>query len=52
LDETLRKLLMRELPVKNVEVDIQFHQPKRDWSAKFSRPTLNLLLLSICPSES
>lgn len=47
LDEALRKLLMRELPVKNGEVNIEFHQPRREWSAKLSRPTLNLFLYDI-----
>lgn len=47
LDETLRQLLIRELPVKNSEVDIKFDQPKRDWSARVSRPTLNLFLHDI-----
>lgn len=47
LDEALRKLLTRELPVKNGEVDIQFHQPRREWSAKLSRPTLNLFLYDV-----
>jgi hypothetical protein len=47
LDEALRKLLVRELPVKNGEVDIQFHQPRREWSAKLSRPTLNLFLYDL-----
>jgi hypothetical protein len=44
LDEVLRQLLIRELPIKNGEVDIAFDQPKREWSARLSRPTLNLFL--------
>ena len=47
LDEALRELLIRELPVKNNEVDIGFDQPKRDWSARLSRPTVNLYLHDI-----
>ena len=47
LDEALRELLIRELPVKNNEVDIAFDQPKRDWSARLSRPTINLYLHDI-----
>jgi hypothetical protein len=46
-DEALRKLLVRELPVKKNEIDIDFHQPKREWSARLSRPTLNLFLYDI-----
>jgi len=47
LDETLRKLLREELPVKNGEIDIQFDQPTREWSAKLSKPTLNLFLYDV-----
>ena len=44
LDEALRQLFIRELPIKNNEVDIAFDQPKREWSARLSRPTINLFL--------
>ncbi len=47
LDDGLRELLLRELPIKNNEVDIAFDQPKRDWSARLSRPTINLYLHDI-----
>lgn len=47
LDRTLESLLVAEMPIKNGEVDIKFDQPKRDWSAKLSRPTLNLFLFDV-----
>ena len=47
LDEVLRQLLIRELPIKNGEVDVEFDQPKREWSGRVSRPTLNLFLYDI-----
>jgi hypothetical protein len=47
LDEALRQLLIRDLPIKNNEVDIAFNQPKREWSSRVSRPTLNLYLYDI-----
>jgi hypothetical protein len=47
LDEVLKKLLIRELPIQNGEVDIQFDQPKREWSSRVSRPTLNIFLYDI-----
>ena len=47
LDESLRQLLIRELPIKNGEVDITFDQPKREWSARLNRPTLNLFLYDV-----
>ncbi len=47
LDETLRRLLVREIPIEDDEVDIQFNQPKREWSAHVSRPTLNIFLYDV-----
>lgn len=44
LDETLRQLLIEDIPIKNGEVDIKFDLPNREWTAKLSRPTLNLYL--------
>jgi hypothetical protein len=44
LDEAMRRLLVREMPIKNAEVNIEFDQPKREWSARLSKPTLNLFL--------
>lgn len=45
LDKALRDLLIRELPIKNGEIDIAFDQPSREWSARIGgRPTLNLFL--------
>ena len=47
LDETLRQLLIAELPIKNGEIDISFDQPKREWSARLTRPTINLFLFDL-----
>ncbi len=47
LDDALRDFLIRELPVRENEVDIAFDQPKREWSARLSRPTINLFLRDI-----
>lgn len=47
LDETLRQLLIAELPIKNGEIDISFDQPKREWSARIGRPTVNLFLYDV-----
>ena len=44
LDEALRELLIRDMPIVNNEVDISFDLPKREWSARLSRPTINLFL--------
>jgi len=47
MDEAVRQLLIRELPITNNEIDIAFEQPKREWSARLNRPTLNLFLYDI-----
>jgi len=47
LNEVLRQLLIREIPIKNNEVEIKFDQPRREWSARLSRPTLNLFLYDL-----
>ncbi len=47
LDETLRKLLVLELPIKNGEVEINFEPPNRDWAAGRVKPTINLYLYQI-----
>ena len=47
LDEALRKLLIREIPIKNGEVEIAFDQPKREWSSRLSRPTLNFFVYDL-----
>lgn len=47
LDETIRQLLIAELPVKNGEIDIRFDQPTREWSAKLNKPTVNLFLYDL-----
>jgi hypothetical protein len=47
LDGVLRQLLIRELPIKNSEVDVDFDQPTREWSSRLSRPTLNVFLFDV-----
>jgi hypothetical protein len=47
LDETLRKLLIAEIPIKNGEVEISFDQPKREWSSRLSKPAINLFLYDV-----
>lgn len=47
IDEVLRKLISREIDIKGNEIDIQFDAPKRDWSSRLSKPTINLFLFDI-----
>lgn len=47
LDAALEHLLIQAIPIENHDVDIAFDQPKRAWSAKLSRPTINLYLYDV-----
>jgi hypothetical protein len=47
LDESIRGLLQQELPIKNGEVEIKFDQPKREWSSRLNRPTVNFFLYDL-----
>jgi hypothetical protein len=44
LDETIKDLLVAEMPIKNGEIDVNFDQPKREWSARLTKPTVNFFL--------
>ncbi|MCB0099509.1 MAG: DUF4255 domain-containing protein [Caldilineaceae bacterium] len=46
-DEALQTFLFSALNISASDVDIVFEQPKRDWSTKLSKPTLNLFLHDI-----
>jgi len=47
LDETLRQLLIKRVPLKPSEVDVSFEIPNREWTASISKPTVNLYLYDI-----
>lgn len=47
LDETIKQLLVSDLPIKNGEIDVKFDQPKREWSAKLTKPTINIFLYDL-----
>ncbi|MBE2198360.1 MAG: DUF4255 domain-containing protein [Anaerolinea sp.] len=47
LDRTIEKLLAAEIPIKNGEIDVKFEQPKREWSARLARPTINFFLYDV-----
>ncbi len=47
LDQTIKKLLIEELPIKNGEIDVKFDQPTREWSAKLAKPTVNFFLYDV-----
>ena len=47
LDETIKQLLIKNVPLDPTEVDISFEMPDREWSASISKPTVNLYLYDI-----
>ena len=47
LDETIRELLKDELPIKNNAIEVSFEQPKRENTARWSKPTINLYLYDL-----
>jgi hypothetical protein len=47
VDETLRAVLVADVPIKRNEVDLTFDRPTRDWSSRLTRPTLNAFLYDI-----
>lgn len=46
-EEAVRAILVKDLPVQGSDIDISFHQPKREWSARVNRPTLNVFLYDV-----
>ena len=47
LDETIRHILIRDVPLDLSEVDISFDAPDREWSGRLSRPTINCFLYDV-----
>ncbi|MGH2350508.1 MAG: Pvc16 family protein [Chloroflexota bacterium] len=47
LDETIRRLLIRDVPLDPSEVDVNFEAPDREWSGRLSRPTINCFLYDV-----
>jgi hypothetical protein len=47
LDETIRQLLIAEMPIRNGEIDVKFDQPKREWSARLAKPAINFFLYDV-----
>ncbi len=47
IDEVLKKMLTDEIEIKGNEIDISFDQPKREWSSRLGKPTLNVFLFDL-----
>lgn len=46
-DNTVKQLLVKRVPLSPDEVEISFECPKREWSAKVLKPTVNLYLFDL-----
>lgn len=47
VDESLRALLVEDVPLDPAEVEISFDRPTREWSGRLAGPTLNLFLFDV-----
>lgn len=47
LDETIKQLLIKTVPLNPAEVDVVFEVPDREWSAGVVKPTINCYLFDI-----
>src|SRR3954464_4527352 len=47
LDESLEEFLRTVVPLPKREIDISFDAPDKDWSARVSRPTINMYLWDV-----
>ena len=47
VDESLESFLRASVPLSATDVDVAFEAPDREWSAKLTRPTVNMFLWDI-----
>ncbi len=47
LDDALKDLLIKEVPIDINDIDISFDAPKKEWSTTVSKPTINLYLYDL-----
>jgi hypothetical protein len=47
VDDTLKELLVKQVPIDTSVIDIKFEMPTRDWSAAVSKPTVNVYLYDV-----
>jgi len=52
LNQSLEAFLRAQVPLTPAQVDVDFRTPERDWSAKLTRPTLNLFLHEVRRSSN
>lgn len=47
LDESIRQLLVQNVPLDPSEIEISFDTPDREWSGRLTRPTVNCFLYDV-----
>jgi hypothetical protein len=47
LDDTIKRLLVRDVPIDLGEVEVSFDAPDREWSGRLSRPAINCFLYDV-----
>jgi hypothetical protein len=47
VDDTLKELLVRMVPLDSGAIDVRFEMPNKEWSATVTRPTVNLFLYDV-----
>ena len=47
LDDTLKALLVQEVPIDPATIDIKFDMPTKEWAATLTKPTINLFLYDL-----
>jgi len=47
LDETIRRLLVEQVPIDSAQVDVSFDTPDREWSGRLTRPAVNCFLFDV-----
>jgi len=52
IDECLESFLRATVPLSATDIDVAFDAPDREWSAKLTRPTINVFLWDIRRSAS
>ncbi len=52
IDESLESFFRAAVPLSATDVDVSFEPPDREWSAKLTRPTVNMFLWDIRRSAS
>jgi hypothetical protein len=52
LDEALEAMLRDRVPLATDEIDVAFEAPNTDWIAGLIRPTVNLFLWGVTPSDT